>query len=1534
MLKLSRIARAALVVIVAVTTIGADALLGQERPHPRARRTVMVDGREAVAGEVIVRYRARAGRSQRDRAEFQADSDPSEPIGRAGARRLRSRRASTRHMLATLRANPDVEFAEPNYIIRASSIPNDSSMSALWGLVNTGQSVDGQPGVPGADIGAAAAWDVTTGSRQTVVAILDTGIDLAHPDLQANIFTAPRAFTVNVGTLTVTCGAGSHGYSALDHSCAPVDESGHGTHVAGIIGAVGNNGIGVTGVNWTTTLLPLKVLGPDGTGTTTAAIEAIEWMLKAKAELGADMDVRVLNASWGGSGYSEALNQEIQAANNADILFVAAAGTDGHDNDATPHYPASSTSPNVLSVAASDNTGALAPFSNYGANSVHLAAPGASTLSTLLNNDYGYLSGTSMSAPFVAGAAALVLSACPSDTATLKATLLDSVDPDVSLAGKTISGGRLNVGNAIQRCRPSGDPSLTINNVSVTEGHTGTAVATFTVTLSPVNPSQTVTVDYATSNGTATAADNDYVAASGTLTFPPSTASRTISVTINGDHEVEPNETFTVALANATNAIIGDAQAIGTIVNDDAVGASITIATPNVTPGGTINFNVVNGPANRADWVAIVPASGADTAKLDWIYLNGSKTAPASGMANASLHFTAPSTPGAYNIRLFANDTYEKLATSATINVGSGPTLTIGDVSVTEGNSGTTTATFTVTLSPVNNSQTVTVNYATANGSASTADNDYVAASGTLTFAPSASSQSISVTVNGDTTPEANESFAVNLTGATNAILGDGQAIGTILNDDAAAGPSVTVTTPTVAPGGTITFNVANGPANPRDWVAIAASSAADTAKLDWVYLNGSKTPPASGMSNASLQFVAPSTPGTYNLRLFANDTYQKLATSGDLTVGSTSSGSTLSIGDVTVTEGNSGATTATFTVSLSPANTSQTVTVAYATANGTATAGSDYTAASGTLTFAPSVTTQTISVPVSGDTAIESNETFTVNLSSPVNATIADGQAAGTIVNDDAAAGPSVTVTTPTVAPGGTIGFDVSGAPGNMKDWVALYPVGAADMGGYVAWRYLNGMKNGSSTLPAPSTPGTYNIRLFTNDTYNKIATSGEISVASAPPQPTLTIGDVSVNEGNSGTTIATFTVTLSPVNSTQSVTVNYATANGTATTGDNDYVSANGTLTFAPSVATQTISVTINGNSVQEPDETFVVNLSGATNAAIGDGQATGTIVNDDGPTGPAINVATLTVPPGGVINFSVANGPANARDWVAIVDSSAADTAKLDWLYLNGSKSAPSSGVANASLQFTAPSTPGSYNIRLFTNDTYTKIATSANISVATGPTLTISDVSVMEGNAGIVNATFTVTLSPVNSTQTVSVDYATADGTATTANSDYTLTAGTLTFAPSASTATITVPITGDTTVESNETLFVNLSNAVNASIGDAQGVATIGNDDTPPGPAVTLSTTSATAGGAISFTVSGGPGNRTDWVGVYAEGTPDAGYQLAWTYLNGTKTAPSTGITNATLTLPVPTTPGTYNIRLLANDGFTRLAASTTFTVSP
>jgi subtilisin family serine protease len=343
-----------------------------------------------------------------------------------------------------------------------ASTPNDPSFSLQWGAQNSGQLIPTQEseeklgpeakGTPGADDRALEAWGITSGSRSIVIGETDTGIDLTHPDLAANLWSNPGG----VGG----CAAGTHGYNVLAHNCEPMDDDkaygGHGTHVAGIMGAVGNNGLGVAGMNWQTTLLPVKWLNSSAFGETSGLIEAMQWLVAAKQ---AGVNIRVVNdsATFKGTAYSQALSDEIDTLGANNILFVTAAGNTGENNDEEKarRYPCGYDRPTEICVTATDNNDKLPGWANYGPHTVDLAAPGVSIYSTLREGKYGYLSGGSMAAAQVSGAAALILSAQPSLSATeLKSDILGEVDPLPSLTGKVISGGRLDVGDALTAVAP------------------------------------------------------------------------------------------------------------------------------------------------------------------------------------------------------------------------------------------------------------------------------------------------------------------------------------------------------------------------------------------------------------------------------------------------------------------------------------------------------------------------------------------------------------------------------------------------------------------------------------------------------------------------------------------------------------------------------------------------------------------------------------------------------------------------------------------------------------------------------------------------------------------------------------------------------------------------------------------------------------------------------------------------------------------------------------------------------------------------
>jgi subtilisin family serine protease len=384
--------------------------------------------------------------------------------------------------IARLRSDPRVRVAEPDYIVHTQErIPNDPDFVYLWGLRNTGQGSYSPTtctacSKPGADISATRAWDITTGSSQVVVAVIDTGVDYNHPDLTANILRDDSGKVVG------------HDYANKDDD--PMDDFGHGTHCAGTIGAVGDNGTGVAGVCWKVKIMPLKFLGADGSGYISDAIPCIDFALSHGAQ--------ILSNSWGGGGFSQLFLEAIRRAEKAGVLFVAAAGNYGLNIDPGGFFPASYNqyASNVIAVAATDGYDVLASFSDYGPKSCEIAAPGVGIFSTVPTGScplcdpsgYAYLSGTSMATPHVAGAAALVKAQFPGASLTqLRSRLLYSGDHPSEMEGYT-RRGRLNVFNALQSDTiPPGSPA----NLSVAQA-SGTGLR-LTWTASGENgPSDTV----------------------------------------------------------------------------------------------------------------------------------------------------------------------------------------------------------------------------------------------------------------------------------------------------------------------------------------------------------------------------------------------------------------------------------------------------------------------------------------------------------------------------------------------------------------------------------------------------------------------------------------------------------------------------------------------------------------------------------------------------------------------------------------------------------------------------------------------------------------------------------------------------------------------------------------------------------------------------------------------------------------------------------------------------------------------------------
>lgn len=740
----------------------------------------------------------------------------------------------------------------------------------------------------------------------------------------------------------------------------------------------------------------------------------------------------------------------------------------------------------------------------------------------------------------------------------------------------------------------------------------------------------------------------------------------------------KPPLVFTPVLPSATPVVANTPVVPTSTSQPTATSVSPVVPTSTSRPSGTS----VSPPATATTAPTRTPTQAATATRTSTATRTPTPTATPTATSTATPTQTPTATP---------TNTATPTFTPTPL-----PSLSINDVSVTEGNAGPVNAVFTVSLSAAS-AQTITVNFATADNTA-TAPADYTTASGTLTFAPGVTSQPVTVIVRGDTLDELDETYFVNLSGATNATIADNQGLGTITDDDAT--PSLT-------------------------------------------------------------------------------------------------------INDISVTEGDAGTVNAVFTVSLS-ASSGQTVTVNFATADNTAIAPADYTSTGGMLTFAQGVTSQPITVPVQGDILDELDETFFVNLSGAVNATISNNQGIGTITDDD----------------------------------------------------------------------GT----------------------------PSMSINDVTVTEGNAGTVNAIFTVSLSAA-SAQTVTVNFASADNTAA-APADYTAASNSLTFAPGITSQPITIIVQGDILDELDETFFVNLSGAANAIISDGQGVGTILDDDITTGgcssPVITLTTTadthlrsnqpannfgsdpglsTQPPGNsrntLIQFDLSTVPANSMVTCAaflLSQASSANTGQniqvhrvtANWIEgqatwnnrtsINawatpGGDFAPAveatfapgaaSHVINVTslAQFWVSNPAGNFGLLLEAQDVGSiasiqydsrETANPPQLAVQYIPTLSINDVTTLEGDSGTTSAVFTVTMSSASS-QTVSVDYATADNTATTANNDYQPASGTLIFPPGTTTRPITVTVVGDTNVEGDEAFLVNLSSPINAAITDGQGIGLIQQD---------------------------------------------------------------------------------------------------------
>jgi hypothetical protein len=1033
------------------------------------------------------------------------------------------------------------------------------------------------------------------------------------------------------------------------------------------------------------------------------------------------------------------------------------------------------------------------------------------------------------------------------------------------------------------------DVSVSVSNAAaVTEGNSGSTPATFTVSLSAAS-SHSVTINYATSNGTATAG-SDYTSTSGTLTFAPGQTSLTVAGSVLGDTAIENNETFNLNLSLPMNAIINQGAAAATIVDDDR--PMLTISDVSATEGNSgltpLTFTVTLSPASsQTVTVSYATAAGTATSGSDYQSLSGTLTF-SPGQTSKTV------TVSAYgDTTVEQNETFNVNLSNASSNASIGdsqgigtiinddqPTITINNQGIMEGASGSATANFQVYLSGAS-SQTVTVNYVTADGTG-TAGSDYTAVSGTLTFAPGQTSVFISVPVFGDIVDEADELYYVDLFSPVNATLADAQGRGTIYNDDL----SISVSDAAAVTEG-------NSGSTPANFTVSLSAASPHTVTVSY-YTNGGTA--TSGSDYTSVSGTLTFNPGQTSITvpvsvlgdtLFeSNETFSLWLTqashalinriTGNTTIVNDDPSTTISVSEASAIEGNSGLTPVTFTVTLNAAST-QTVTVNYATASGTAAAGADFESLSGTLSFAPGQISQTVTVNAIGDTALESNETFTLNLSSPVNASISDAQGIGTIVDDDS---PGLAVGNATVVEGNSgttyAAFTISLTPAATQTVTVTYGTasGTATSGSDFSATTSRLTFYAGQTSNTVYVPVTGDLAYEANETFtlnlsnavnaNIRTGTGTGTITNDDGVPTLSASNTAGSEGNTSSATRWAFVSLSAP-SYQPITFTYSTSNGTAVAGI-DYAASSGTLTINPGLTGYSIPITFYGDTIPEPTKAFFINVSSVTNATLAQTQGAVSIENDDGPT---VSIYGSGVTEGNsgsqFLNFTIQlSGPATQTTTVDYATSDGSTTAGLDYQAASGRMTFnPGEMTKYVSVPVygdTLYEQNDFFHMRL-SNAAYCVIGGTNYMATAyinnddAAPTLSVNNVSVVEGYSGTVNAVFTVSLSAASGLPATTY-YKTIAGTAT-SGTDYTAISSGYLYIPAGQTsATITVSVRGDATIEADETFVLNLYNPSSATLGQPNGTGTIVNDDFPVISAAAASAVEGNSGTTtMTFTLS-------------------------------------------------------------------------------
>jgi hypothetical protein len=609
-----------------------------------------------IEGEVLVKFNNWIPEVQRRGIHQLLDTYVVSTIPTIGVQRVAGLKGqSAAALLHAYSKLPEVEYVEPNGIMTLNLTPDDQHYSLLWGLENTGQEIRDASGTADADIDADEAWNITTGSADVVVAVIDSGIDIGHFDLKDNLWInqdeAPGNGIDDDGNGYID---DVYGWNFVYNNNDVIDERGHGTHVSGTIAARGNNGIGVAGVCWQSSIMTLKVFGAGGGATFEDLAEAVLYA----ANNGAQVSNNSYGCHGGSQCFSHTLEDAIQVANDQDMLFVVAAGNDNSNNDVVIQYPCNSEVANVLCVAATDFNDDRASFSNDGKVNVDLGAPGVNIASTFPGNYYVYASGTSMATPHVAGAAALTLSQDPTlSTAKLKRLLLGSVDPVTSLTNVTVTGGRLNVYRALtSEFSVNAEPdTVTVNKAGQSAEYTVT-VESFHGFSAPV----TLSVESSDPQLTATFAPDSLM--------PPGNGEATSTLTVS-----TPNTGPESIKVIGTNPATGDTRAdyVTLVVNGpyfELASDSTKVGTTRSGAAATITVTITS--VNRFNQPVNLDVS-FDQPGLTGTFSTNPVTPPKNGTVSTTLSITADATAaiGSYLVRIDATDGGKTRVTQSTIVV-------------------------------------------------------------------------------------------------------------------------------------------------------------------------------------------------------------------------------------------------------------------------------------------------------------------------------------------------------------------------------------------------------------------------------------------------------------------------------------------------------------------------------------------------------------------------------------------------------------------------------------------------------------------------------------------------------------------------------------------------------------------------------------------------------------------------------------------------------------------------------------------------